>query len=50
MEQHTLINVSNDMNSNIYTSLETSGGQSCKIYWNVAHIFNTIVNYTSMAA
>ncbi len=37
MEQHTFINVNNCLNTNIYSYLETSGGQSsnllsCKIF------------------
>ncbi len=32
MEQHALINVNNHMNTNIYSFLETSGGQSSNLY------------------
>ncbi len=39
MEQHTLINVNNCLNNNIYSYLETSGNQ----YLNVVHFFNTSV-------
>jgi hypothetical protein len=37
-------NVKNYLNTNIYSYLETSGGQSSNIYLNAAHIFNTSVN------
>jgi hypothetical protein len=32
------------LNSNIYSHLETSGGQSSSLYLNVVHFFNTGVN------
>jgi hypothetical protein len=38
------------LNINIYSYLETSGGQSSNHYLNVVHFFNTSVNYTSVAA
>ncbi len=41
MEQHTLKNVSNSMNTNIYSYLETSGGQSSNPYLNVVNFSNT---------
>jgi hypothetical protein len=44
MEQHTLKNVNNFLNTNIYSFLETSGGQSSNLYLNVVHFFNTSVN------
>ncbi len=44
MEQHTLRNVNNYLNTNIYSYLETPGGQSSNAYLNVAHFFNTSVN------
>ncbi len=50
MEQLTLKNVSNCLNTNIYSYLETSGGKSSNLYLNVAHCFNTSVNKTSVAA
>jgi len=50
MEQHTLKNVSNHLNTNIYSYLETSGGKSSNLYLNVVHFFNTSVNSTSAAA
>ncbi len=50
MEQHTLKNVNNFLNTNIYSYLETSGGQSCKLYLNIAHFFNTRVIETSVSA
>jgi hypothetical protein len=50
MEQRTLKNVNNYLNTNIDCYLETSGGQSSNLYLNVAHFFNTRVNKTSVAA
>ncbi len=44
MEQYTLKNVSNRLNTNIYSNLETSGGQSSNLFLNVIHFFNTSVN------
>jgi hypothetical protein len=44
MEQHTLKNVSNCLNTNIYSYLEASGGQSSNPYLNVARVFNTRVD------
>jgi hypothetical protein len=44
MEQHALKNVDNDLNTNIYSYLETSGGQSSSTYFNVVHFFNTSVH------
>ncbi len=43
MEKQALKNVNNYLNSNIYFYLETSGGQSSNIYFNVVHFFNTSV-------
>ncbi len=43
MEQRTLKNVNYYLNTNIYTYLETSGGQSSNLYLNVVHFFNTRV-------
>jgi hypothetical protein len=40
-------NVYNWLNSNIYSYLEISGGQSFNLYLNVVHIFNTSVNYVA---
>ncbi len=37
MEQHTLKNVNNYLNTNIYSYLDTSGGQSYNLYLNVIH-------------
>ncbi len=48
MEQHNLKKVNNYLNTNIYSCLETSGGQSCNLYLNVFHFFNTSVNKTSV--
>jgi hypothetical protein len=39
----TLKNV-NYLNINIYSYLETSGGQSSNLYLNVVHFFNTSAN------
>jgi hypothetical protein len=44
MEQRTLKIVNNCLNTNIYSYLETSGGQSFNLYLNVVHFFNTSVN------
>jgi hypothetical protein len=44
MEQYTLKNVNNCSHTNIYSYLETSGGQSSNLYLNVVHFFSTIVN------
>ncbi len=50
MEQHAFKNVNNYLNTNIYSDLETSDGQSSNLYLNAAHFFNTSVNRTSVAA
>jgi len=50
MEQHTSKIVSNCFNTNIYSYLETSGGQSLNQYLNVVHFCNTSVILTSVAA
>ncbi len=44
MEQLGLKNVNNCLNSNIYSYLETSGGQIYYLYLHVVHFFNTSVN------
>ncbi len=44
MEQPISLNVDNCLNTNIYSYLETSGGQSSNPYLNVVHFFNTSVN------
>jgi hypothetical protein len=44
MEERALKNVNNYLNSNIYSYLETSRGQSSNLYLNVVHFFNTSVN------
>jgi len=41
MEQHTFENVNNCLNTNIYSYLETSGGQSSNPCLNVVHFLNT---------
>jgi hypothetical protein len=43
IEHHALKNVNNCLDTNIYSYLETSGGQSSNFYLNVAHFFNTNV-------
>jgi hypothetical protein len=50
MEERTLKIISNYLNTNIYSYLETSGGQSYNLYLNVVIFFNTCVNLTSVAA
>jgi hypothetical protein len=50
MKQHALRNVNNCMNTNIYSYLETSGGQSSNPYLNDVHFFNTSAYWTSVAA
>jgi hypothetical protein len=49
MEQSTLRNISNCLNTNINTYLETSGGHSSNTYLNVVHFFNTRVDSKSVA-
>ncbi len=44
MELHALKNVNNYLNTNIYSYLETSGGQSSNLYLIVVHLFNTSGN------
>jgi len=44
MEQCTLKNVNNCLNTNIYSYFETSGGQSSNLYFKFCHFFNTSVN------
>jgi hypothetical protein len=44
MEQRPLKNVCNGLNTNIYSYLETTGGQSSNLYLNVVHFINTSVN------
>ncbi len=41
MEQHALRSVNNCLNTNIYSYLETSGGQSSILYLHAVHFFNT---------
>ncbi len=47
MEEHALKYVSNGLNTNIYSYLETYGGQSYNLYINVIHFFNASVIYKS---
>ena len=44
MEQHAFKNENNCSNTNIYSYLEASGGQSYNPYLNVVIFFNTRVN------
>jgi len=44
MEQHTLKNVNNCWNTNIYSYLETSGGQSSNPHLNVVHFLTPEVD------
>jgi hypothetical protein len=44
MEQRILKNVNNCFDTNIYSYLETSSGQSFNLYLNVVYFFNTSVN------
>jgi hypothetical protein len=44
MEQRALKNVNNCLNTNIYSYLETSGGQSSNLHLSVVYCFNTSVN------
>jgi hypothetical protein len=44
VEQRALKNVNNCLNTNIYSYLDASGGQSSNQYLNVVHFFNTSVN------
>ncbi len=42
MEQCTLKNVNNYLNTNIYSYLETTGGQSSNLYLNKAHFLTPV--------
>ncbi len=44
MAQHALKNVNNCWNTNIFSYLETSAGQSSNLYLNVVHLFDDSVN------
>ncbi len=44
MEQRTLKNVNNYLDTNIDSYLETSDGQSSYLYLNIVHFFNASVN------
>jgi hypothetical protein len=50
MEQHTLKNANNCLNTNIYYYLDTSGGKMYNLNLNIFHFFNTSVDYISVAA
>jgi hypothetical protein len=44
MEQRALKNVNNYLITNIFSYLETSGGQSSNLHLNVVNFFNKNVN------
>jgi len=44
MELHDLENENNCLNTNIYSYLETSGGQSYSLYLNIVNFLDTSVN------
>ncbi len=44
MEEHTLENVNNCLNTNIYCNLVASDDQIYDLYLNVIHFFNTSVH------
>jgi hypothetical protein len=48
MEEHALKSESICVNTNTYSYLETSGGQSSNLYLNVVYFCNTSVNKTSV--
>ncbi len=50
MEQRAFKNVNNCLNTNIYSYLETSGGQRSNPYLNSVHFLNTRVKQKSVAA
>ena len=43
MEQRTLKNVNNYLNTNIYSYLETCGGQSYNLYFNAVHFLTPVL-------
>ncbi len=43
MEQCDLQNVNNCLNTNIYSYLDTSGGQSSNLYLNVVHFLTPVL-------
>ncbi len=49
-ETLTLEKMKNCFNTDIYSYLETSAGQSSNLYLSVVHYFNTSLNQTSVAA
>ncbi len=50
MEQHALKNINNCLNTNFYSYLETSVGQSSNTYLNVVHFLNTRADQEAAAA
>ncbi len=46
IEKRTFSNANSCLNTNIYSYLETSGGQSSYLYLNVVHFFHTCNNET----
>ncbi len=45
VEHHALKDVNNCLNTNIYSYLETSGGQRANVYLNFVHFFNNSVRH-----
>jgi hypothetical protein len=50
MELQALKNVNSYLKTNIYSYVETSGGEISNLYLNVVHFFNTSVKMASVAA
>jgi hypothetical protein len=44
MEQHAFKNENNCLDTNIYSYLETSGGQNSNLYLNFVHFFNSLLD------
>jgi hypothetical protein len=49
MEERTFKNINNGLNTNTYSYLVTSGGQSSNLYLNVVHFFDASLNSISVA-
>ncbi len=50
MEQRTLKHVNSYFDTNIYSYLETPGGQSSNLYLKVVPVFKATINKSSVAA
>jgi hypothetical protein len=50
MEQHVLKNVNSCWNTQNTFNLVTSGGQNSNLYLNVVYVFDTSINWISVAA